>query len=293
MSYELSQRIGGGGAIADGYVFYQDRLTANIIYWPFTSAERGFRILDGTFPGGSMDFAPDAGLQRGAIEGTNETQAAQFTVTVAADNPVANQWKQNQPEYPIWLKLYRVQLLAGRAKQVYLGRVVNGDFHDDLCDLTVQSLKSSLQKKLPLKVYSRTCNNVLYDQFCDIADGAFNAIGTITDITGRVVTVSWTAHTPATWPVADGYFTAGRIRRNATDTGGREMVVEHVETTPGSVATLTLLQDNNWLAVGDSILVSAGCDKLAPTCINKFDNIKHFVGFPFIPAVNPYTDGVN
>lgn len=289
MSYEVAARV--NGALVDAFLFYQDQRTTPTL-WPFTSAERGFTMTNPEFPDGIL-FAPDAGLRRSAIEGTNETQAAEIKITVAHDNPVAEQWKQVQPEWPIWLKLYRVNILTTRAIRAYVGQVVNGEFHDDVCELTVTSLKGLLQKRLPLKAYSRTCNNQLYDRFCDITDANFRATATVRSINGRDITILYTAHTIATWPVASGYFTGGVVRRDTTDSGGREMIAEHLATTGAADGLLTMLQKNSWLQVGDSIILSAGCNRDYVTCISKFDNIRHFMGFPFIPKVNPYTDGVN
>ena len=37
------------------------------------------------------------------------------------------------------------------------------------------------------------------------------------------------------------------------------------------------------------ILLLAGCDKSLDTCLNKFDNISRYGGFPYIPEINPVT----
>jgi uncharacterized phage protein (TIGR02218 family) len=209
------------------------------------------------------------------------------------DNPVAVQFKQQQPEWPIWLKLYRVQLATGRAVLSYRGQVVNGEFSDEICSLTVTSLKSLLQRQVPLKTYQPTCNNQLYDQFCTVNASEFSLYGTIDDIQDRQLSVTWTGSAGSTEiPPPEGFFIGGRLSHpSVNDPGGFEMVAGHHEL-GGGQATLSLLQRNSWLSIGDTILVAAGCDRTRTTCINKFNNIVHFIAFVHIPRVNPYTDGV-
>ena len=43
------------------------------------------------------------------------------------------------------------------------------------------------------------------------------------------------------------------------------------------------------LVAGESVVVSAGCDKTRSTCQNKFNNLINQLGFPDIPADNPAT----
>jgi uncharacterized phage protein (TIGR02218 family) len=37
-------------------------------------------------------------------------------------------------------------------------------------------------------------------------------------------------------------------------------------------------------AVGDTFSIFPGCDKTMATCQNKYSNVVHFRGFPFIPT---------
>jgi hypothetical protein len=43
------------------------------------------------------------------------------------------------------------------------------------------------------------------------------------------------------------------------------------------------------LADNNTVMVYPGCDGRIETCRDKFDNLIHFLGFPFIPDENPAT----
>jgi hypothetical protein len=46
-------------------------------------------------------------------------------------------------------------------------------------------------------------------------------------------------------------------------------------------------------AVGDDVTIWVGCDKSPTTCLNKFDNIFNFRGFPDIPKEDDNPFGLN
>lgn len=77
-----------------------------------------------------------------------------------------------------------------------------------------------------------------------------------------------------------GYFTNGYIKMD----NGEAMLI-----TASSSNTITLLTSINTFNTANSFKVYPGCDKTINTCINKYDNLINFSGFPYIPDNNPVT----
>ena len=81
-------------------------------------------------------------------------------------------------------------------------------------------------------------------------------------------------------PVADGYYTNGRV---ALLSGANEGAQAHVKDHRGGVLTLwTPLASAP--APGDAFRLTAGCDKTFATCRGKFANAANFRGFPHLPG---------
>ena len=78
----------------------------------------------------------------------------------------------------------------------------------------------------------------------------------------------------------NGYFTGGFIGYS----GKSRFIVAH----SGDVLTLWKSFPELADAPDFSVAISAGCNKSIFTCINKFDNVNNFGGFPWIPNINPF-----
>lgn len=82
-------------------------------------------------------------------------------------------------------------------------------------------------------------------------------------------------------PVNDGYYSFGY----AQAIGVRRGVISH------TASDIVLISPIPGLAIGDTILVAAGCDKRISTCQSKFNNVDNFGGFKYIPHIDPVNDG--
>lgn len=83
---------------------------------------------------------------------------------------------------------------------------------------------------------------------------------------------------------APGWFSGGRL---VWDSGANAGVEGHVKThaAPGGSATVELwLTPPMPVAAGDGFTVTAGCDKTAETCRDRFANLLNFRGFPHMPG---------
>lgn len=145
------------------------------------------------------------------------------------------------------------------------------------------------------RVYQAGCSAVLGDARCgiDLTLPAYRMTAEIAeiDVLGRLRIESGTSF-------ADRWFERGQIEvMTGSSVGATVMVKGDRLTATGRVLDL-------WhgtgavLAAGDSIRITAGCDRRAATCRDKFSNFLNFRGFPHIPgedwlAAYPTTGSLN
>lgn len=129
------------------------------------------------------------------------------------------------------------------------------------------------------RLYQHMCDARLGDGRCgkNIETAAFRASATVTgkpDATS--VTVSGLETLAADW------FSHGLARwESGRRIGIEETIVRHDGAT---IAFDRPVAD--WVAVGDTLTVYAGCDKRFATCGGKFSNAINFQGFPHIPGTD-------
>ena len=138
------------------------------------------------------------------------------------------------------------------------------------------------------RLYQYTCDATLGDVRCgvDLASAAYSATSTVASIASlRQFTVAnLTSFT-------DDWFTRGLCTiTSGPNTGSKIEIKRHTLTT--NVATIELWQPLADLpAIGDTLTLTAGCDKHFTTCRTRFQNAENFRGFPHMPG-NDYVTTV-
>lgn len=131
------------------------------------------------------------------------------------------------------------------------------------------------------RLYTARCAADLGDGKCriDLTGSAFRGSGAVTAIEGTsIVAVSGLDG------FADDWFGAGRVTWTGGANAGLAIEVKQHRIV-GSEVRLSLWQAMpEPLAVGDSFVVTAGCDKSFSTCRARFANTDNFRGFPQIPG---------
>jgi uncharacterized phage protein (TIGR02218 family) len=257
----------GGGMPAE---FYRFTLAGSSVgAWTSGSVRRHVH-----FGGLTVDYQP-APIRHEAIEASDERSAGGLRVTIPADDTITNSVAD----------LFRGTTPTGVVHQghaevarVFFGDVASAEFSGSVCTLTVEPKAGAFKQRVLRQLYQAPCNNSLYDSFCGVVKANFSAAATVTAIASDNVTLT----VPNAALQADPYYTGGQLQF-----GSRHgFIVSHV----GS--TLTLLRPIPGLAVSSSVTISAGCDRSAVTCQNKFSNIANHMGFPLIPNLDPFVQGV-
>jgi uncharacterized phage protein (TIGR02218 family) len=131
------------------------------------------------------------------------------------------------------------------------------------------------------RVYQGLCDAELGDARCkvNVAAGAFRGVATVEAIEDAYrLRVSGLAGFDAGWfAFGQAVWSAGRRD------GLRDGVIGHARN--GGVDVLAFgVVVGEWVEVGDTLTVTAGCDRRFATCKARFDNAINFRGFPHVPG---------
>ncbi len=148
----------------------------------------------------------------------------------------------------------------------------------------VRGLSQKLQQNI-IQTYSDKCTVIRFgDTRCGIDAVALTINVTAASVTSRrVLTVSGYTIQPT------GYFTLGNL---TCLTGLNAGVLRQVRVdTDGALDLFEAFPED--VEVGDTFTLSPGCDRLASTCLNKFDNLENFRGYGLlIPGIDALLSGV-
>lgn len=142
----------------------------------------------------------------------------------------------------------------------------------------LSSYYNKLQKDGLTKSYTNNCRHSLYTLDCGVVNSSYaeSLIG-VAGTDGRTIVIQTTK--------PDGYYNNGYVR--AGDTGyTTNRITKHVGNTLTFATPFKISKINNKI-----ITVYAGCDKSTTTCLNKFNNLANFGGFPRIPKIAPNKAG--
>ncbi len=130
------------------------------------------------------------------------------------------------------------------------------------------------------RVYQRTCQAVLGDAECgfDLTTAGYATEAVVTSTDGRIFTFDGVINFEPRW------FERGRLSVLSGAANGLSGAVKLDRVTDGvrHVQLWDSLRED--IAAGDTIRLTAGCDKRMETCRLKFTNLLNFQGFPDIPG---------
>lgn len=131
------------------------------------------------------------------------------------------------------------------------------------------------------RLYTATCSADFGDIRCqvDLGNAAYHANGTVAALAGTSA-----FHASGLGAFADGWFTGGKLifTGGANNTFAVEVKVHRVAL--DGVLIELWQKAPEPIAVSDTFLVTAGCDKRFATCRDRFGNTQNFRGFPHIPG---------
>lgn len=173
-----------------------------------------------------------------------------------------------------YLRLDRVFMSGGSV----VGGIINftGGVSDIIASrteikMTVKSDMDLLNVLLPRILFQPGCAHALYDSDCGIVRASVVVNTTVATATTTSVNCSLSQ--------AAGYFDMGYLQFTSGALAGLKRTVK--AWIPGNALLLNPLPAAP--SPGDGFAIYPGCDKMLQTCKNKFNNLSHFRGFPYIP----------
>ncbi len=132
------------------------------------------------------------------------------------------------------------------------------------------------------RVYQRGCDAILGNAACkvNLSSANFRAEMVVQSISGLgEITLSGASSK------ADNWFQLGRFAVVSGAAAGLAGMIKQDRALGGGARGVVLWQALPVpLAVGDSVVLEAGCDRTSDTCRTKFNNLINFQGFPYIPG---------
>lgn len=161
---------------------------------------------------------------------------------------------------------------------MFLGRISESNFTRTYAKLSVKSELELLNIQMPRNLYNLSCSHAVYDAGCTLLKSSFATNSSVNVTSTKTIIYFNDTH-------SDGYFDQGLIEfTSGVNNGLKRTIKTHLS---GSLEIALTLP--NTPSVGDTFIVYAGCDRTKDTCTNKFNNLQHFRGFPYIPPPEAIT----
>ncbi len=164
--------------------------------------------------------------------------------------------------------------------------VSNIRFNEDYWEVQLVGQSQWLKKPVG-RVYNRICDADLGDSRCKVDLEALRESGTVGTI--QVGRESFSlAGGPESHPA--GHWDRGELTWTSGANSGVTCEIETFTTGgPGGSSLTFYLKTPFDFQVGDAYTLVPGCDQLTTTCINKYNNIVNFRGFPTVPGNDTLT----
>lgn len=243
---------------------------------PYTSYHRCTNADSDIVYGGNtytaIAISDDGVRQRG------DEVSDQLQVTLPADFYVPQLFIAAPPDDPVHLIIRRSHYGETDAFIAWVGTVVSCRRDSDIqATLACHTADTAANRGGLRLTYQRACPHALYDTQCGADPGGFVLAGTLSAVSGLTLTSTGFG------AVGDGWLNGGWAEKVGADGHVvRRAITDHV----GNV--VTVLGTTYGFEVGDSVTAYAGCDRSADTCNVKFDNLRNFGGFPFMPSKSPF-----
>lgn len=181
------------------------------------------------------------------------------------------------PVSDLTVEIYRQNGPTGVWNMIFSGIVSGIGLKNNQATLTTPSVFTNyLDSEFPNIFYQSVCNLQTYSTRCGAIKADFTVTGTVTAINDDGSIVVPEAGTQQT-----GYYAPGEI---VTETERRLILAQTGD-------SLTINYQFRDLSVGDTVSLVAGDDHSITTCDTKFDQMVNFVGWPYIPYINPFVVG--
>jgi uncharacterized phage protein (TIGR02218 family) len=242
----------------------------------------GFTDHDRTLSFGGTDFAPSNGLDGSQVPARlgAQVETSEVLGVLSADEITEDDILLGRYDGAL-VETWRVNW-ADVSQRVQLRRDTIGEIvrEDGVFRAELRSSQQGLNATRG-RIYQGLCDAVVGDTRCgvNLDDPLLRGFATVTAIADdhRVVVAGLGGFEEGWFGFGTAQWTDGRR------SGLRDGVVTHQRTAGGDMLAFGV-NIGAWVVVGDTLEVTAGCDRRFATCRGKFANAVNFRGFPHIPG---------
>ena len=242
----------------------------------------GFTDHDRDIAFEGITFKADTGLSARALQQTtglaiDNSEALGALSAAAVTEADVRAGRYDGATVRAWLVNWQEPALRTLQFRGHLGEIarVAGAFRAELLGLT------EALNQVQGRVYQVPCAAVLGDSGCkvDLSQALLSGLGVVQAVDDqKVLSLSGLDG------FYDRWFERGRLKVLTGAAAGLVGVVKN-DRASGTVHQVELWEAlRAEVAVGDTVEISAGCDKRVETCRYKFDNLLNYRGFPDIPG---------
>lgn len=221
------------------------------------------------------------GIIDNGIKQTGQTTADAVKITAPPDFPPAQLFRQVAPSSMVEVTIYALHHGIDDYVVMYSGEVRGVQFLLDKCTLTCSALSERMEMQGLRLGWERGCPHALYSPACGVSSGQYRFTASIQSLDGAAI------HSGAFAGQPDGYFTAGFIEWVLP---GGDLERRGIQQHEGS--SCQLLGGTAGLQAGMEIRIYPGCAQTTKSCINKFNNLNNYGGFPHLPDTSPYDGNI-
>jgi len=211
-----------------------------------------------------------------------------LTVTMPASHDFPDNFLSIVPGQIATLVIKRLHRTdaADEVKVIWYGRVQSVAFieNGNKASLAVKTIENSINNQIPRRTYQSLCNFVLFDTDCGIASSSFRFVGTVSVVSGNMMTIPG-----LTAAKGDEWSTGGYVALGSSE---YRLILKQKNSVLGTdVVELLLPFPSNM--VGKSVDVFAGCNHQIAVCGSKFSNVPQFGGCAWVPTKNIFMTGID
>lgn len=142
---------------------------------------------------------------------------------------------------------------------------------------TCNSLLATLNRNGLRLSWQRGCPHALYDRQCRVNPEHYATAILVESMDGGSISAASISLLP------DGYLDGGFLSFAGTHGTTERRGIERQSGT-----RVELLGPSDGIAVGEWVIAYPGCNRTTEACLNKFNNLDNYGGFPHIPNKSPF-----
>lgn len=224
-----------------------------------------------------------------AVTQTGDVTKDTIRVSFAKSNAFASSFISSPVSAITTLSIYRAHGHGGISNPIvyWKGRVASATMQSGAIGLECESIFSSLRRYGLKTRFQKTCRHALYGKGCNLNPQNFVYTIVCSEVIGPFE-FGYFVQAPHP-PLPENHLNGGMIQ---IPDGSLRYVTQQNSSTIVLASSAVPLTSAIHLDGQAIVKVFPGCDRTIQACKKKFNNVRNFGGFPWIPERNPFTNSL-